>query len=163
MIKQLIPEKVCLVCRGCCRFNKKESIWSPSLLDADIQGLLKNNIPSSLISGRNKLHLEPHGEENNFICPFLTAPSNKCKIYSFRPFECQLYPFLIHRANDKVFLGIDLRCPFVEVNLKTQRCKEHVQYLTELLSTPEWLDVLRNNPQVIQKYEGILDLAELKI
>lgn len=163
MIKELIPEEICLACQGCCRFKEKEDAWCVWLLDTDIQELLKNNIPPSLISGAKKLRLKEHKGENNFICPFLNTPDNKCKIYSFRPFECRLYPFLLQRANNKVFLGIDLKCPFVKANLKSQGFKEHTQYLTGLLNTSTWLNILRNNLGVIRAYEGILALAELKV
>ena len=163
MIKQIVPEEVCLKCRGCCRFSQQDSAWLPGLLDEEIEELLKKSFPPSLISQEKKIRSEPHPEENNFICSFFQAQDNKCKIYVFRPFECQLYPFLINQKGIKVFLAVDLKCPFVQENLESPKFKRYIQDLTDLLNSPGRRKILRDNPQVIQAYAGTLNLAELKL
>lgn len=101
--------------------------------------------------------------QSNFFCSFFNLQDNKCKIYALRPFECQLYPFLINRKGKKVFLALDLHCPFVEKKLKTQEFKEYVLYLTDFLNDSPQAEILKNNPQIIQDYSEALDLEELKI
>lgn len=172
MIKQFIPSDYCLnKCHNCCRFSQSDSIWAPSLLNEEIQILLKNNFLPSIISNNKKIRLLPYSNQNNlsstaelkFICPFLEPQDNKCKIYSFRPFECQLYPFLINCRNKKIFLAVDLGCPFVKEKINLKEFKEHVQYLTNLFNNPNQLDKLKNNPQIIQEYQDALNLVELNI
>lgn len=161
MIKQFIPEDFCLKCRGCCRFREPDSIWSPNLLDEDTEALLKNSIPPFFILGNKKIRLTHHQPQDTFLCPLLEISSNKCKAYAFRPFECQLYPFLINRRKKKVFLAIDLRCPFVKEKQQSQAFNAHLQYLTEFVNQPDTLAILRRNAHIIQEYEGVLDLVEL--
>ena len=163
MIKQFIPQEICLKCRSCCRFSQQDSIWSPALLNEEVQGLLKNRIPPLVISPNKRIRLTHLSGQSNFFCSFFNLQDNKCKIYALRPFECQLYPFLINRKGKKVFLALDLHCPFVEKKLKTQEFKEYVLYLTDFLNDSPQAEILRNNPQIIQDYSEALDLEELKV
>ena len=174
MIKQFVPSEFCLnKCRICCRFSQQNSVWAPCVLDEEIEVFLQNNIPPSVIALNKKIRLEPHPKGDTsglpehigpiFICPFLNLQDNQCKVYSIRPFECQLYPFLVNKRNNKVFLAVDLGCPFVKENLETREFKEFTQYLAGLFHQPEYKTMLRNNPQLIQAYEDAKDLSEIKL
>ena len=163
MIKQLIPDEYCLKCLGCCRFAEQYSAWSPNLLDEDIEELVKNNLSPSVVSAHNKIRLVLFQKENNFTCSLLGQKDNRCKIYSYRPFECQLYPFLINRKGKKVFLAVDLNCPYAKENLQAPLFKRYTRYLSQLLSRPRRLSSLKNNPQVIQEYPEALNLGQLKV
>jgi len=162
MIRQIVPEEFCLACQGCCRFAQPETAWSPALLEEDKQAFLKNNIPPLFISADNKIRLVYNQEQHNFVCPLLNLQDNKCKAYAFRPFECKLYPFLINRKANKVFLGADLKCPFVKENMHKPLFKEYVQYLTALFNNPDLRKTLKDNPQITQAYEEVLDLVSLE-
>ena len=174
MIKQFLPGEFCLnKCRCCCRFSQRDSVWSPCVLNEEIPRLLKENIPAAVISKHKKLQLKSPPAQNNdklpahigplFICPFLNPKDSKCKIYAFRPFECQLYPFLVNSRGKKFFLSVDLGCPFVKENLNSKEFKEYVSYLADFLNSPSQIDRLRNNPQIIQAYPDACDFMELKI
>lgn len=162
MIKQFIPKEYCLGCQGCCRFQEPDSVWLPCLLDSEIQGLYKKGIVPLAVSSSKRIRPIPSTTEDNFVCAFLTPKDNKCKIYPLRPFECQLYPFLINRKEDKVFLGLDLKCPFVQERLKSRQFKEYVKDLASALNSPSLKGLLKNNPQIIQAYPEALNLKELK-
>lgn len=163
MIKQFIPEDYCLKCNGCCRFSEQDSVWSPCLLEEDIQEMLDNSIPPAIISMDKKIIPIPNKEALGYICPFLVEAGNKCKIYSFRPFECQLYPFLINLRKKKVVLTVDLNCPFIKENLNSKEFKEYAEYLERFLNSPQQLELLKDNPQIIQAYEDVLDVVELDL
>ena len=105
MIKQFILQEVCLECQGCCRFKEQDSVWSPCLLDEEIQNFLDKNIPPLCLSLDKKLMPIPNTQGQGHICPLFDVQVNKCKIYEFRPFECQLYPFLISLRNKKIAFG----------------------------------------------------------
>lgn len=123
--------------------------------------MLDKNIPSAYLSLNRKILLVPSVGQNGFICPFLNEQDNKCKIYEFRPFECQLYPFLINLRGKKVILTVDLNCLYIKENLKSKEFKEYTEYLSTFLNSAPQIKLLKENPQVIQTYEGILDLFEL--
>ncbi len=162
MIKQFVPQEFCLKCRGCCRFKEENSVWSPCLLDEEIQKLLeKKGIPVALISIDRRIQpvVNPQGE--NFICPFLKIQDNYCQIYDLRPFECQLYPFLINLRNGKVLLTVDLNCPYVYEQINSQLAKDYIAYLTSYLNSAPLRRMLKDNPQIIQAYEEVREVAEL--
>lgn len=163
MIKQFIPQEVCLKCQGCCRFSQETSLWLPCLLDEEIQDLLGRDIPPASISIDKKIQLVPHPGGDGFICPFLDITANKCKIYASHFFECQLYPFLIALQGKKVLLTIDLNCLYIREKINTKELKDYTQELVDFLNTPAQLEILKDNPQIIQVYEEVLEVVELKI
>lgn len=174
MIEQFVEEAFCLNrCRLCCRFSQRESVWSPCLLDEEIAEFAKRHIPPSLISPHKKIRLLQFPKADTaglpshigpiFICPFLDPEASACKIYFWRPFECKLYPFLVNRRQGKIFLAVDLGCPYIKDNLKTKRFEEYLQYLKMIFSQPILKDMLKSNPQIIQSYTEAQDLIELII
>lgn len=163
MIKQFVPQEVCLKCKGCCRFLKPDSVWAPCLLEEEVQDLLDRKIPPVSIDINRRIQPVPLTGADGFACPFLDVPGNKCKIYELRPFECQLYPFLIALRDKKVLLTVDLNCPYIKENLDSEELKAYTEYLNAFLNSPAQLRILKGNPQIIQAYEEVLDIVELKI
>jgi hypothetical protein len=163
MIKQFLPQDFCLKCRGCCRFKEANSVWSPCLLDEEVQDLLDRQIPAASITADRRIQPIPNPKQEGFVCPFLNIEDNKCKIYEFRPFECQLYPFLISVRDKKVLLTIDLNCPYAQENLNSREFKDYTQYLTAFMNSAPQKIILKNNPQIVQAYKEALDVIELKI
>ena len=162
MIKQFVPSEVCLKCKGCCRFNDMNSVWAPCLLDEDIQNLLDRDIPSAVISIDKRLLSIPVEGAATYLCPFLGSDGNKCKVYDIRPFECQLYPFLLSVRNKKINLTIDLNCPYASEMVNKKEFKDYMEYLTAYLNSPAQVELLKENPHILQAYEDVLDIVELK-
>ncbi len=161
MIKQFVGSDFCLKCKGCCRFAETCSVWLPTLLDQEIEILLKNDIPPSVISKDKQICVIPNQEENNFYCSFLDREGNKCQIYSFRPLECQLYPFLINRRGNKVFLALDLNCPIAKEKESSIEFKEYTRYLIDILKSQDYKELFGKNPQIVKAYPNVLDLGEI--
>jgi len=151
MIKQFLASDFCLKCKGCCRFSEQDSAWLPTLLDEEKE-----------YGGKDKkIKAVPLGEGLN--CFFLSPAEHKCKIYAQRPFECQLYPFLINRRAKGVFLAVDLNCPFASGHLNQPEFQKYSDYLKDFLKSPEQLEIFKRNPQILQSYEGVSDLLPLEI
>ena len=164
VIKQFVPQEFCLKCRGCCRFKEINSVWSPCLLDVEIQELLdKEGIPAVSISVDRRIQPIPIPGAEGFVCPLLESRDNKCKIYQQRPFECQLYPFLINLRKDKLLLTVDLNCPYIASEINSQAAKDYIVYLSNFLNSPGQLKMLKDNLQVIQAYEEVREVAELNL
>ena len=163
MIKQFVPQSACLKCQGCCRFKEIDSVWTPCLLEEEIQDFIDKDIPAAYINMQKKICPVPDPRGEGFVCAFFESADNKCRIYNMRPFECQLYPFLLNMRNKKVMLTVDLNCPYVSENMDKKEFKEYVDYLTAYLNTPEQLEILIDNPQIIQAYEDVSDVVEIKL
>lgn len=133
-------------------------------MDEEIQGLLdKKDIPAASISIDRRIQPIANSNDVDFICPFLVIQDNKCIIYNMRPFECQLYPFLINLRKDKVLLTVDLNCPYVCEKINSQEAKDYISYLSGYLNSPKQLKMLKDNPQIIQAYEDVREVAELRL
>ncbi|MBI4706834.1 MAG: YkgJ family cysteine cluster protein [Candidatus Omnitrophica bacterium] len=164
MIKQLIPQEYCLKCSGCCRFSEENSVWSPCLLDEEVVSFIdKPGLPAVSVSVDKRICLVANTKGQGFICPLLDIKDNKCRVYQERPFECQLYPFLICLRGKKVHLTVDLNCPYVKENLNSPQLKEYIKYLTDYLNQPKQRKLLLENPQILQAYEEVLDIMELDL
>jgi len=151
MIKQLVPSDFCLKCLGCCRFSQEDSIWLPTLLDQEKE-----------FAGQDQKIKVVRGE-GGVACFYLDSADNKCRIYSRRPLECQLYPFLVNRKDNEVFLAVDLNCPFVEKYSSSKEFKEHLVYLRDFFNQPSQLEILSSNHQILQHYRGAENFFQLKI
>lgn len=163
MIKQIIPQEHCLNCRGCCRFKEDNSVWLPCLLEEEIQYLLDKKIPLVSISIDRKIQPIPCPSGEGFICAFLDHKKNLCRIYDFRPFECQLYPFLLNLRGKKVILTVDLNCPYIAEHLNSKEFKEYIDYLTAHLNSKEQLRIFKDNPRLLQTYEKVAEIVELNL
>ncbi|MDI6606536.1 MAG: YkgJ family cysteine cluster protein [Candidatus Omnitrophota bacterium] len=164
MIKQFVPQEVCLACRRCCRFADSHSVWLPCLLDEEVDNFTdKAGIPAISISADKRIVPVPNPAQEGFLCPFLNPQDNKCRIYDTRPFECRLYPFLINLRDKKVILTIDLNCPYIRDNIQSTAFKKYSQDLAAFLNSPGQLKALKENPQLLQAYEEVADVVELDL
>ena len=148
MIKQIILKDFCLNCRLCCRFNEPDSVWVPHLLAAEKKRL-----------NEDKIKLIFSEKEKVYLCSFLEPETNKCKIYKNRPLECQLYPFLINLKDKKIFLSLDLRCPYIKERLNSSQVKEYINYLCGFLKGSKKL--ILDNPQILQTYTDVYDIYSI--
>ncbi len=163
MIEQLLDSKVCLSCLGCCRFREAGSAWAPAFLKEEVSAAKAHKIPAGAIAKNNKLMLTHNAGQDCYVCVFLDTSTNFCSIYAHRPFECQLYPFVLNREKDKVYVSLDRGCPFGQQHLDSALLKSYVSRLERYFCSARIKAILRNNPQVIQSYENVTNLFELKL
>ncbi|MFA6217443.1 MAG: YkgJ family cysteine cluster protein [Candidatus Omnitrophota bacterium] len=153
-LQPFIVQGYCLRCQGCCRFAGEETIWEPQLLEEEKIRLAPHT---------RKIGLIVNSEQGNFACQFLNQKDSRCKIYSVHPFECQLYPFLINRQGKRVFLAVDLRCPYMKENTHLAQYKDYCAYLKSFFNSSDVKKTLKENPQLIQSYENVLDIFEIAL
>ncbi|MCM8779553.1 MAG: YkgJ family cysteine cluster protein [Candidatus Omnitrophica bacterium] len=160
-MKQYIPQKVCLRCSGCCRFAYSRSKWSPCLLDKEIKALRRKRISLGLRPKTKRLKLV--FSDGLFFCPFFDSIKNRCRIYRFRPFDCQLYPFLLQRKKNKIYLALDLHCPYIKKTLGSLKFKKHLKELVSFLKTKNVKKIILDNPQITANYpeKTVINLMRL--
>ncbi len=160
-MKQILPKETCLKCQGCCRFAEAATVWAPCFLDKEIKALSGKSGVAAAISADKRIRPVSSKTKDIFFCPFLNPQGNKCKIYSRRPFECRLYPFLINSSAGKTYLAVDTNCPFAKEKFTSKPFKDYAIYLARLLNSKTFHKVLKDNPQIIQSYPGAVNVAEI--
>jgi hypothetical protein len=45
--------------------------------------------------------------------------------------------------------------------MNTPEFKEYVKYLTDFLNSPAQMEILKDNPHILQAYEEVKDIVEL--
>ncbi len=155
-MKKCFPEsEVCIACRGCCRFAEKHSIWHPSVTAGEARRLLKD-------PALKKIPALYCGEEADYICIFLRQKDNLCSVYSRRPLECRLYPFLINRKGKKIYLAVHPACPAVGKDAASARIRDCAGAFGKMIRGKAFARLLKDNQHLPQRYPGAVNLIEIK-
>lgn len=163
-LKQFIPKEICLQCDVCCRFHQARTIWVPLFTESEIRYLAEKNILPSLMftsgtankKGGRRINLIE--QENCFICPCFNPSDSKCKIYQNRPFECQLYPFLLVKDGLRFYLAQDKKCPYLNI-IEDNKTKTYTDYLRKEFNKNNIISLLRQNRELFAEYPP----ADLKL
>lgn len=149
-LKQFVPSKTCLSCDGCCRFKEEESAWRPKVTRDEIESVQSQDLLSKIYS-REKIDTTGHiktvfcGKSDTHFCSFFYPENNTCSIYSLRPFECQLYPFVLVKKDGQINLTVHHHCPFVQESRATKEFTDYVDYLEEFFRKNEVMGFLKKN------------------
>jgi len=138
-LKQFVPATICLLCDGCCRFKEESSLWRPKLNSNE----LSSRIFERTVAKDGRLKTCCVSKEH--LCSFFNPEDHTCHIYTKRPFECQLYPFLLHHRDGKVVLSVHLLCPYVQQTKAKPIFQEYTKYLQNYFNRVEVRDYLHNN------------------
>jgi len=149
--KPLVPSRICLSCKGCCRFINKNTVWQPHLT-AEERLVFKNK--GYFEKDFNKKLVEAQRRGKLFYCQFFSSPQNSCRIYRFRPFECRLYPLVLTVDKGVIMLAAHLACPFILSNLNTKEFKRYVEYLRKYFFKNETRKFIKANPAIAQNYKN---------
>ena len=115
-VPQFIPSRVCFSCDVCCRFPERDSFLRPFFTRSEIKQAIEHGV-----SPERFAHLEggqidvvPHPSEEGYLCPAFDPLTSHCRIYEVRPFDCQLYPFVLmwDDLQQEILLGWDTKCPY---------------------------------------------------
>jgi hypothetical protein len=131
----------CLRCDVCCRFPEADTPLTPFFSHAEIDGALAGGMPEGAFPpGRfgAGAAVPPVPFDLIYRCPAFRPESNDCCVYSVRPLDCRLYPFMLmyDRKGEKVFLGADSYCPAVGRAEGSPALKECADELSVLLDGP---------------------------
>jgi Fe-S-cluster containining protein len=163
MLKQFVPSEFCLKCDVCCRFGEKNSPYAPKFLAEEAQRLFDgdrfkpdNNFPGNLSPS-------PIASTNAaYVCQFFSPLTNTCSIYSQRPFDCQLYPFILcyDKKYQYINLCLDNHCPFPPHPSPSPLWGEgrgegekYAAYLLEYLNSDTTIETLSKNHSFIMPHQ----------
>lgn len=158
--KQFVASEVCIECKGCCRFNKSNSVWRAKVIEEESIDIKKRcNIDCILssqeISEGKYLPAIPY--QDIYTCSFLNCKNNECEIYPFRPFECQLYPFMLVKLSERISLYAHLGCPYIQENWKNQKFVSYVGYLRKYLNKSSIKKYLKKYFFISEEYSDYHD------
>ncbi|MEI8012772.1 MAG: phosphatidylglycerol lysyltransferase domain-containing protein [Candidatus Omnitrophota bacterium] len=110
-VPQFLTSAQCLDCRACCLFHDPSGDWAPRLTPEDVLaiGVLAEDIPWR--DGAERVALCSCRGAN--ACIFLDAATHHCRIYTARPLECRLYPFLLSHEKTGFRIYAHISCPAV--------------------------------------------------
>ncbi|MCR4337343.1 MAG: phosphatidylglycerol lysyltransferase domain-containing protein [Candidatus Omnitrophica bacterium] len=152
-LKQYVPSSVCLSCDGCCRFKEQNSRWRPRVgLQEKTQLSLAEKIFATAVDEEGSLKTISCGGMH--LCQFFNATDHTCGVYQNRPFECQLYPFLLTRWQGKVAICVHWNCPHVQKHFGSLEYQKYVQYLQDYFGQAEVKEFVEKNPGLIGDYGG---------
>lgn len=154
-LQQFVPSDVCLQCDGCCRFKDADSSWRPRMTGEEIKQAAKKGLAAQILS---KEILSPDGRIKTVscgaehLCSFFHPQDHTCRIYQTRPFECQLYPFVLSKETDGAGVYVHWNCPFVQEKRESEDFVRYVEYLKNFFAAAEVLNFLKRNPSLVGDY-----------
>ena len=149
-LKQFVPSEVCLKCDGCCRYKEANSAWRPKLGASDQESLAALITAGDVLDSQGYIKtIQTCGEH---FCRFLNQGDNTCGIYTKRPFECSLYPFILSQTPDAVKLYVHLSCPYVQDHLHRANFDAYVAYLKEFFRREDIRGFLSHNKAMFHDY-----------
>lgn len=151
--QQYVPSEVCLKCDGCCRFKEEQSSWRPKAVvgEKDQGGLAEEIFSKDSLDQDGHIKTVPC-HSGGYQCSFFQPDGNSCGIYRQRPFECQLYPFILTKDNQETVMDVHLNCPYVQETRNTPPFNRYVLYLQGYFKKREVIDFIRNNPTLVGDY-----------
>ncbi len=162
-LEQFVPSEVCLQCDGCCRFKEQESVWRPKMSEEEIQSGIKSGL-AELILRKNmdgeSGYIKTVCSQGKHRCSHFEFKTNTCGIYSARPFECQLYPFVLTRRDQQAVVCVHRPCPFIQQEFQTEKFVRYVVYLKNFFLSSAVTDFLARNPSLIGEYKEYQDELE---
>lgn len=144
-LPDFVLSNICLKCDGCCRFAQADSEWRPKTDSEEDLEMYIDCIDESR-------YLKVEVEQGICKCIFLDLDDNKCDIYDNRPFECRLYPFMLVRDKDSVYVAVHLSCPFVQEHLDDEMFVDHVSSLREYFVQQDVKDFVRRHEFLAGEY-----------
>ncbi|MDZ4242153.1 MAG: YkgJ family cysteine cluster protein [Candidatus Omnitrophota bacterium] len=181
-MKPFVPSQVCLSCDGCCRFKEDTSAWRPQVSAEEIaqmtrtlgsgHTLARDSAPRASARGTSpkladqvflktnvasdgRLKAIPH--KDGCICTFFNPQHNTCGMYHARPFDCQLYPFLLTRRQGRAAVCVHLNCPYVQEKKDSAEFDAYAAYLREFFRRADVRDMLEKHPALIGDYSEYQD------
>ena len=156
-LKQFVPSHRCLACEGCCRFQEQESVWQPKALgqeaQKEVRGSDKKIFSKDVLTPEGRIKTLPD-DNGRYICLFFTPKDHTCQIYSQRPFECQLYPFILKKTENQMVLCVHLSCPYVQEVKDTEIFGEYVSYLRKYFAQEKTAVFCREVFSRLEDYAG---------
>lgn len=161
-LKQFVPQKDCERCEVCCRFSEQHTVWAPKFTQEEIAAAVAihkippllfsaaSSVPSAHHRPAQRINLLHHKQE--FRCPCFAPPTNKCLIYPQRPFECQLYPFLLLEKDGQFFLALDKKCLALKKS-GAKALRAHKHYLEATFQQREWVSFLSRHRDLFSRYD----------
>ena len=149
-LKQFVPSEVCLKCDGCCRYKEEDSAWRPKLGADDQNSLAALITAGGVLDGQG--YIKTIKNCGKHFCRFLNQGDNTCGIYTKRPFECSLYPFILSRTPEAVKVYVHLSCPYVQDLLPSADYDAYVTYLKEFFGRADIREFLSRNKAMFHDY-----------
>lgn len=157
-MKQIVPNQVCFACDVCCRFPEETSFLAPVFTEMEIVRAVEVGVEKTLFQ-QNKdgksaqIKLAPY--LHMYICPCFAPSTGRCKIYPFRPLDCQIYPFALmyDETYTKVVLGVDTKCPFIHQIIDTEAFADYTDYLADFIESDNIVETIKDNWSLIGRYQ----------
>jgi len=161
----------CQVCRYCC-WSDRENM-TIIFLDMEIAAIretyqkMPRFLPYKESSNVFQVELGLARRESGgfyYVCPFLDVGDHRCRIYEKRPLDCRLWPFFFSEDKENGEVNISY---FAGSCLAFNRASGSMlaiyqQYIIEILTSAEYLRLLREYPELVWEYKPNEDVRKIR-
>lgn len=156
-MKQLIESDDCRTCHDkCCRFHPDLLEYSPIFTKDEYKKVV--NTKNKRLFNPNKFDtfkFKFSSKENGYYtCPLLKN-NWECSVYKDSPFYCKIWPFMLMKKKNKIYLVKDdvEDCPGVK-KINKPLMKKYIKYLVNFIESDKIIKKLKKYPPLIKKYDS---------
>ena len=102
----------------------------------------------------DKGYLKTVLQDKHHQCTYFNKVDSTCGIYSKRPFECSLYPFIVSGTPGGVKVYMHLACPYIQEKEVSLELQAYASYLKEYFQQPSTRNFLKNNSRLLHDYSA---------
>ena len=156
---QLVPQQVCLSCDGCCRFKEPQSRWRPKITSSEGEVITaRKGLRDNFVASGE--YLKTQNVRGICQCVFFNQNDNTCGIYDVRPFDCQLYPFLLYKKDQEIFIYVHLSCPYIQQKRYSREFDDYLMRLKDFLRKDDAQKFFQENLSIAGDYSKCEDEIE---
>ncbi len=165
-MKQIVSHEQCQRCGECCRFRANRQDFAPIFTAEEVEAIraVRPNLPEFIPFKDSKntyqIVLQPAKHPDPvypYVCPFLDEDQYACSIYDVRPFDCRVWPFIILKIKETGEVQLahftGKACLALE-EVSGEDFREYEQYMQQMVTSPDFLQFLREHPDLIWEHEG---------
>lgn len=163
-MKQIIKHEQCLRCRECCRFRADRLYFAPLFTQDEIESIRQTgaDMPEFVpFQGSDKvfqIKLQPAQIKDpvyEYVCPFLDEANYVCTIYEQRPFDCQVWPFIVMReAGRKILAHFTGESCLALDEVDAADFAEYRDYFAALIRSEKYRDMLTRFPELVWEHQS---------
>ncbi len=149
MLKKLITAENCRQCQICCQYDDND-IWDAPFFSKNERDAIPPELEQDITFIVQKELWYPRLERisaSDYKCPFLSSVG--CRLSSFKPFKCAIWPLYVVRMEGKVAVAYSNVCPFIEdssekiMRILGSSFFDHILQIIE--SNPEFIEPMRSH------------------
>lgn len=163
-MKQIVQHEQCQRCRECCRFRADRQYFAPLFTQEEIDRIraVRADMPEFTPYNERQTvfqiklkQAEIDDPVYQYVCPFLDEVNYACTVYDMRPFDCQVWPFIVLQEAGRTMLAHFTGDVCLALDEADQTDFEvYKDYFAALVTSEKFLTFIKTYPDLVWQHQS---------